>query len=490
VLRTRTSLTIAAASLATLVLPACNGGGGHGSGSTAAPITSTTPGGVNSGTTGGTNSGSTGGTTSQTPTLLTNALVSSFSLKQLMDVDAATGQVSNTWSTGNGPTDVANWGFDAYVANTLSQDVTVIDRLANNVVTTVDVTSTPITGVSLLSFLDPVLKPLVRPTGIAVTPNGLKAYSANLLNVTVIDTTSNTPTKSILGIAPLNLSQLLTSPSTAISNFMASPVPGLGMGKVAATNDYAVATCMISGKLMRIDAHTDHVIDYVDVGRAPIGVTIAQNKAYVACALSQEIDIIDLATGTLRGTIQAGMIPVDCASSPSEDKVYVANAVSGDITVIDTAADVVVDTLPAGLSLANIIGQLGITLPNTSGGGLAGALNGFLQGFTGGMTNPNSFGALIAGAGSGSLLSPANLINGLLTGFLSYVGVTQQALQGLNLPAFGLFSVAVAHNPVYVCSANALMGDMAVTETTTRNVSSLMGLTGLGPADVSTVWRR
>jgi YVTN family beta-propeller protein len=424
------------------------------------------------------------------PALLTDALVSSFSLKELIEVDAKTGAVKNQWSTGNGPTDVANKGTEAFVANALSQDITVVDRLANAVSGTIDVTATPITGLSLLSFADPILKPLVRPTGVAFTPAGTKAFSANLLNVTVIDGATHAPIKSILGLAPINLASIISSPSTAISNFLASPVPGLGMAKVAATNDYAMVTCMISGKVMRIDARTNSLVDYTSVGRAPIGITIARNKAYVACALSQDVYVVDVATGIVRTSFKAGMIPVDCSSNQSEDRVYVANAVSGDVSVIDTAADLVIDTLPAGLSVASIFQQLGVTLPSGTSGGIGGLLNGFLQGFTGGMTNPSSFGALLAGSSGGSLLSPANLINGVLSGFLAYAGITQNALAGLNLPALGIFSISVAHDPTYVCSANALMGDLAVTETTSRSVSSLRGLTGMGIADVSAVWRR
>ncbi|MGE0709314.1 MAG: hypothetical protein AB7N76_26860 [Planctomycetota bacterium] len=423
------------------------------------------------------------------PAPLTSALVTSWNLKEVLEVDMVTGQVNNRWQTGDGPVDTCHGFTESYVANAMSQDVTVIDRLANNSSQTIDITSTPITGVSFLSFLDNVLKPLIRPTGIAITPDRQKIFTANLLSVVSINASSLTPTKSMLGLSPISLTNLISNPGQALSNFMAAPVQGLGMAKIAATNQYAMATCLITGKVMRIDALTDRVIDYTAVGRAPIGIAIARNKAYVACALSQEIYVVDLVNGGVLAQIPAGMIPVDVAASPTEDKIYVANAVSGDITVIDTSADSVVDTLPAGMSVSQIFTQLGITLPAGSGGGIAGALNGFLQGFTGGLSNPSSFGSLITGGGSGGLLSPANLINGLLSGFLAYVGVNQQALAGLNLPALGIMSLGVSHSGEYVCSGNALMGMIAFTEIATRNVTTVSGLTGLGPVDVAPVWR-
>ncbi len=473
------TITIAAAAIA--FTAGCGGGGGSDRGQSVAPVTSnigTPPGG------GGTNP-------PPTSTLLTDAMVSSWQLDEVIEVDAKAGTVSNRWMVGDGPSDVVNGTTETFVANAMSQDVTVVDRLAGNVATTIDVTSTPVTGLSFLGFLDPALKPLVRPTGVAVTPNGNKLYSANLLNVTAVDARTHQPTKSMLGLSQINLQQLISDPATALGNFLQAPVQGLGMAKVAATNDYALATSMITGKVMRIDAVTDRVIDYVPVGRGPIGIAIAAGKAYVACAISQEVYVIDVATGQVRTTLTAGMIPVDCATSPNEDKVYVANAISGDISVIDVAADIVVDTLPAGLSITTIFQQMGLTLPNgTTQGGISSLLNGFLQGYASGLTSPTSFGNLIAGGSSGGLLSPGALINGVITGFLAYAGISQQALAGMNMPGIGIMSIGVAHDPNLICAANNLLGELAVTEASTRDVSSITGLTGLGLADVAPIWKR
>ena len=116
-----------------------------------------------------------------------------------------------------------------------------------------------------------------------------------------------------------------------------------------------------------------------------------------------------------------------------------------------------------------------------------GLLNGFLQGFTSGLNNPSSFGQLITGGGGG-LLSPANLINGLITGFLAFAGLNASQVAGLNLPGIGILSVSVAHDPDLVCAGNAFLGELAVTDVPTKTVSPITGLTGLGPADVACVW--
>lgn len=492
-MRTRNALTIATAVLA---LSGCGGGGGGSDrGMSVAPITSGSPGPITSNT-------NPGGTPGGNPNngLLTDALVTSFQMDEVIHLDAATGQTSLRWATGNGPTDVATWGNDVYTANTLDQNVTVVDRLANTVVTNVDVKQPDIITLPLLNLLNPMLKPLVRPTGIAVTPNGTKAYSANLINLVAIDTNTNLPTKSVSGLN-INFTQVLSSLlsggglSAGLQSLYQQPIEHLGIAKVAATNDIAVATCMLSGRLMRVSVATDDLLPAIDLRQAggtnfpaPIGVAIARNKAYVACAVSQETVVVDLVTGMIRARIRGGMIPVDVAASPSEDKIYVANVVSGDVSVIDTAADIIVDTLPAGLNIGSIFTQLGVTIPTGTTGGISGLLNGFLQGFLGSLSNPNTIGGAIGG--SGGLLSPGNLINGLLTGFLAYAGINQQMLNGLNLPAFGIWSVSVAHNPIYLCSANVLMGNVGVTQTQNRSVNTMMGLTGMGPADVSAVWKR
>lgn len=494
-MRTRNALTIAAPlSAVVLALSGCGGGGGSDRGQSTAPITSANPGPITSGVT-------PGGPGTPNNGLLKDALVTSFGSDEVIHLDASTGQTTLRWATGNGPTDVATWGNDVYTANTLDQTVTVVDRLANTVVTHVDVKQPQIVNIPLLgSAVDNLLKPLVRPTGVAVTPNGTKAYSANMINLVAINTTTNLPTKSISGLdfstlVPTLLGNLLSGQGISLQSIAQQPIEHLGIAKVAATNDIAVATCMLSGRLMRVSVATDALLPAIDLRQAggtnfpaPIGVAIARNKAYVACAISQETVVVDLVTGQIRARIRGGMIPVDVTSSPSEDKIYVANVVSGDISVIDTAADIVIDTLPAGLNIGTIFSQLGVTVPSGTTGGISGLLNGFLQGFIGGMSNPNTIGGAIGG--SGGLLSPGNLINGLLTGFLAYAGVNQQMLNGLNIPAFGIWSVAVAHDPVYVCSANVLMGNVGVTQTQTRSVATMMGLTGMGPADISAVWKR
>src|SRR5260370_11215354 len=96
-------------------------------------------------------------------------------------VDTATNRVKATIGVGARPIGVAFTpnGSRAYVANSESNSVSVINTATNAVIATIAVGS--------------------FPQGLAITPNGSRAYVANLNSnsVSVIDTASNTVTATI-----------------------------------------------------------------------------------------------------------------------------------------------------------------------------------------------------------------------------------------------------------------------------------------------------
>ncbi|MEL6632891.1 MAG: serine hydrolase, partial [Bacteroidota bacterium] len=75
----------------------------------------------------------------------------------------------------------------------------------------------------------------------------------------------------------------------------------------------------------------------------------AQDFAYVANTLSDDVTVIDLTTNTVVTTISVGTVPVDVAVSPDGSQIAVLNAVSGSISLIDFASNTVTNTL-TGLS--------------------------------------------------------------------------------------------------------------------------------------------
>ena len=73
--------------------------------------------------------------------------------------------------------------------------------------------------------------------------------------------------------------------------------------------------------------------------------TWAQDFAYVANTLSDDVTVIDLTTNTVVTTISVGTVPVDVAVSPDGSQIAVLNAVSGSISLIDFASNTVTNTL-------------------------------------------------------------------------------------------------------------------------------------------------
>lgn len=470
------------ATLSLLALAGCGGGGGGGNsgGQSTAPITSgNNPAPITSNNIPNVPAPV---TTANTPVTGNPNVVLASALMQEVDVfDFGAGTQKASVPLSSVPTAVATNGTYAYVAGT-DQKISVVDLLTNTVAYQMDATGAGITNLPLIgNTVDGLVKPLCRPAGIAVMPNGQKAFSANLINVTSYDLLGKKPLNSIFSLnLSLSLggsSGILSAITQSLQSFLAQPLAALGQARVATTNKTCFVTNMVTSNVTVISAPDDKVITYTSVGTLPIGVACANAKAYVACAISNEIYVLDETTGAVKSHFAAGQVPVDVTASPTGDKVYVANFLGGDITVIDTATDLPVNTLPAGISLVNIFQQLGISLPTSSGGsGIGGFLSSFLGGFLGGSGSQTGIGGLLSGIGPQPV---GQLLNGLLTAFLNFAGINQQALQGMNMPGIGIIGVSAASGGNHVLGANLMFG-LSVTEIATGNVTAPMLLTGQG----------
>ena len=159
----------------------------------------------------------------------------------------------------------------AYVANSVSNTVSVIDRATNTVVATITVGRTPL--------------------NVAVTPDGTLAYVANSgsRSVSVIDTLST----KVVSTLPVG----------------ASPVD------IALTPDgsHAYVVNFDSNSVSVIDTSTQTVIATVPVGSNPtrVAVTPGGELAYVTNSGDRSLTIIDTATYIVTGTIPVGKIPSD-----------------------------------------------------------------------------------------------------------------------------------------------------------------------------------
>ncbi len=85
-------------------------------------------------------------------------------------------------------------------------------------------------------------------------------------------------------------------------------------------------------------------------GSQPVALAVnsSTNRIYVANAESENVSVIDGASGSVIATIPVGSAPRGVAADARANRVYVANSGSNEVTVIDGESNEVVATLPAG----------------------------------------------------------------------------------------------------------------------------------------------
>jgi YVTN family beta-propeller protein len=243
----------------------------------------------------------------------------------------------------------------AYVTNTPSNTVSVIDTATNNVVATVPVGN--------------------GPFGVAVTPDGKRAYVANIgfsafsNTVSVIDTATNTVVATVtVGFQPIgvaitpdgtrayvtnNADGTVSVIDTASNLVTGSPIPvganPIGLA-ITPNGKHAYLANAGSGTVSVIDTAINVVVATVAVGSNPAAVAIIPDGkyAYVANAGSGTVSVIDTATNTVAINVPLGSIPEGVAVTPDGKNVYVVNFSSNNVSVIATATNTVVATVGVG----------------------------------------------------------------------------------------------------------------------------------------------
>jgi YVTN family beta-propeller protein len=76
---------------------------------------------------------------------------------------------------------------------------------------------------------------------------------------------------------------------------------------------------------------------------------------YVVCQDSDEVRVLDVASGRVTHKIPVGRVPRGIALSPDGHRLYVTNAWSDTVSVIDSASWQVVQTLPTGFEPAGVV---------------------------------------------------------------------------------------------------------------------------------------
>jgi YVTN family beta-propeller protein len=240
--------------------------------------------------------------------------VASVGTARLLTMDAATNSIVGSLSVGRGPVGVvlSADGRWIYVSNNGSNSVSVIDAGSSTLSATIGVGTNPHIGLALtpdqrhlyvpnsmgggsVSVIETSSNTVStsidlggNPVGIAVVPDGSRAYVANAGNssVPVIDVSSQRVIESVPVLHPLGIA--------------ASP-----------TGPWIYVTDLASDSLLVIDTRTNAVVAGVAVEQDPyfVAVTPDGKKLYVANNTSNSVSAIDAATLTVEATVPVGNSP-------------------------------------------------------------------------------------------------------------------------------------------------------------------------------------
>lgn len=278
-------------------------------------------------------------------------------------IDTATNTVITSVTVGVYPTGVAAnpAGTRVYVTNSGSNTVSVIDTATNQVISGIIDPKT--------NSAHDYIPVGVNPIGVAVAPDGKKAYVANSASgtVSVIDTETNKvdtvnvggqPQGVAVAATPLGVRVYVANMDSgskkgvvvidATSNSIIGTVPtDNGPYGVAVKPDGSKAYVTNSGsKTVSVIDTASNTAMSIGVGSNPRGIAInpAGTLAYVVNNGDRTISLIDIVAGnTTYNTVIAtlnnvGPEPFNVAFHPAGYAAYVANAGDGTVTTIDTAS--------------------------------------------------------------------------------------------------------------------------------------------------------
>ena len=120
--------------------------------------------------------------------------------------------------------------------------------------------------------------------------------------------------------------------------------------EVAVSPDGARLFVLCSGtdELVLADAHTGKLLGRVAVGHVPKGLYLNGRNAFVANSWSDTVSVVDTGTLQVVRTLKTGFEPNAVLADRAGDTVYTANRISNDISVIDLASGTETRRLPAG----------------------------------------------------------------------------------------------------------------------------------------------
>ncbi|MFL6409799.1 MAG: hypothetical protein ACJ71K_00965 [Nitrososphaeraceae archaeon] len=249
--------------------------------------------------------------------LVFSLLSASFPLVGIAKADSLT----STISVGNGPMGITYdpKNGNMYVANFLSNTVSVIDGNTNNVISTIPLGSN------------------ASPADIAFDSENGKVYVTNYNAGTVSIIDGNT-------------------------NQVIATIPGLGQGVFAiaydSENGKVYVTNISAGTVSIIDGNTNQVIATIPVGGSPTAIAFNPNNEniYVADGVNR-VDVINPVTNIIIASVIVGNEPSGIAFDSHNGNMYVTNFMSGTVSVVDTRTNTVTATIsmPSGSSPSGVV---------------------------------------------------------------------------------------------------------------------------------------
>ena len=267
-------------------------------------------------------------------------------------IDTATNEVVTNVSVGDYPDGVAVTpdGTRVYVANEFGKTVSVIDTATNTIAATVNID---------------------HPGGVAVTPDGSKVYVANFnsSNVSVINTTNNSvettvpvllPTPTGIAITPDGKKVYVAHQFGGISviDTTTNTVTGIDTEGTGGLTGLAVTP---DGKNLYVAAGFTGVIDVINTTSNnvtilegffwdPFGLAVTPDgtKVYVTEIGRNNVAVIDTDTNKVVTNVTVGVQPKGVAVTPDGTRIYVANNDNNTVSVIDTATNTVTATVNVG----------------------------------------------------------------------------------------------------------------------------------------------
>jgi YVTN family beta-propeller protein len=249
----------------------------------------------------------------------------------------------------------------AYVANSGSNNVSVIDTACNTVTATIPVGKSPMgtafspdgavayvtnAGDGTISVINTATHSVTATITLVPSPNPVAPISPGYPAITPDGKTLYVPTEDV----PSPTVQVVNTATNTVTAVI--PIGGLDAKALAITPDgkhvYVVSENNFENLVFVIDSATNMVATQLAVTGALFGpgvaITPSGGTVYVAAGDKPVVTAINTANNTVIATIPTAVFPQGIAITPDGSRAYVADE-AGIVFVIDTASNMVVATI-------------------------------------------------------------------------------------------------------------------------------------------------